>query len=314
MLDNAWDGYHCCLFAYGQTGSGKSYSMIGYEANIGIVPIATTELFNRIKDTTTEERWYEVECSMVEIYNECVQDLLVEISTRPSGGLKIRESKLLGVYVQDLSAHAVDSYSAIEAKMDQGYNNRSIGSTQMNKTSSRAHTIITVTFKQYEMIDGQKTMRLSVINLVDLAGSEKQKQTQATKDRLKEGCMINLSLTMLGRVINMLADKASGQGKGKVVPYRDSALTRMLQNALGGNSKTIMICAVSPSNTNYEESLNTLRYAERAKKVKNVAVINESAHDKMIRELKEENEKLKTFMTALMSGDLSSINMDDPSF
>lgn len=217
---------------------------------------------------------------MVEIYNECVQDLLIDINQRPTGGLNIRESKLLGVYVQGISDHPVDCYEAIEAKMELGYSNRSIGSTQMNKTSSRAHTIITINFKVMEVIDGQTTQRYSVINLVDLAGSEKQKQTKATKDRLKEGVAINLSLTTLGRVINTLAEKSGGSAKDKIVPYRESKLTRMLQNALGGNSKTIMICAISPSSTNYEESLNTLRYAERAKKVKNVAVVNESAQDK----------------------------------
>ena len=121
MLDNAWEGYHCCLFAYGQTGSGKSYSMIGYDANKGIVPIATEQLFERIRNTSTEKRWYEVSVAMVEIYNECVQDLLIDIDKRPAGGLKIRESKLLGVYVQDLSAHPVDSYETIESYMEQGF-------------------------------------------------------------------------------------------------------------------------------------------------------------------------------------------------
>jgi len=129
--------------------------------------------------------------------------------------------------------------------------------------------------------------------LVDLAGSEKAEQTGATGDRLKEGCAINKSLTCLGQVISVLADKAMGKGKNQVVPYRDSALTRMLQNALGGNSKTIMICALSPADTNYEETLGTLRYADRAKKIQNKATVNESPQDKMIRELKEENERLK---------------------
>jgi hypothetical protein len=128
---------------------------------------------------------------------------------------------------------------------------------------------------------------------VDLAGSEKAEQTGATGDRLKEGCAINKSLTCLGNVISVLADKAMGKGKNLVVPYRDSALTRMLQNALGGNSKTIMICALSPADTNYEETLSTLRYADRAKKIQNKAVVNESPQDKLIRELKEENERLK---------------------
>lgn len=310
VLDNAWDGYHCCLFAYGQTGSGKSYSMIGYGANKGIVPIATTEIFERVRQTTTPEKWYEVSVSMLEIYNECVQDLLVHPEERPPRGLNIRESKVLGVYVQDLSKHAVDSFEAIEKIMDLGNRNRSIGSTEMNKTSSRAHTIITLSFKQFEIIDGNTTERFSNINLVDLAGSERQKKTKATKERLKEGCMINLSLTILGQVINVLAEKSQGRKNNAVVPYRDSALTRILQDALGGNSKTIMICAISPAEINYDESLNTLKYAERAKRVKNVAVVNESAQDKMIRELKDENEQLKQLLMSAAKG--GTIDLGNP--
>lgn len=177
--------------------------------------------------------------------------------------------------------------------MDEGYRNRSIGSTQMNATSSRAHTIITIEFKQVIFEEGRKTEKFSVINLVDLAGSEKAGQTGATGDRLKEGCAINKSLTVLGQCISILADKANGKQKGTVVPYRDSALTRILQNALGGNSKTIMVCALSPASMNYEETLGTLRYADRAKKILNKAVVNESPQERMIRELREENEKLK---------------------
>lgn len=214
---------------------------------------------------------------MVEIYNERVQDLLVDISARPVGGLKVREHKTMGVYVQDLSWHPVDSYEAIDAKMEQGQHNRTIGSTQMNATSSRAHTVITIEFKQVTVTEGRPQEKLSVINLVDLAGSEKAGATGAEGDRLKEGAMINLSLTMLGRCIKVLAEQSSGTSKKKeVVPFRDSALTRILQNALGGNSKTIMICAVSPSYLNFEETLSTLRYADNAKKIKNKAVINES--------------------------------------
>ncbi len=202
----------------------------------------------------------------------------------------------MGVYVQDLSKHPVDSYEAIEAKMDEGYRNRSIGSTLMNATSSRAHTIITIEFKQIEFVDGRKNEKFSVINLVDLAGSEKAGQTGATGDRLKEGCAINKSLTVLGQCISILADKTIGKQKGTVVPYRDSALTRILQNALGGNSKTIMICALSPATINFEETLSTLRYADRAKKIQNKAVVNESPQERMIRELREENEKLKKIL------------------
>ena len=219
--------------------------------------------------------------------------MLVDPSSRPKGGLKVREHKTLGVYVQDLGKHPVDSYEAIEEKMDEGQCNRSIGSTQMNATSSRAHTVITIEFKQVIQEGGRTMEKVSTINLVDLAGSEKAGQTGATGDRLKEGCAINQSLTTLGQCISVLADKACGKAQGQVVPYRNSALTRILQTALGGNSKTIMVCALSPSFMNYEETLSTLRYADRAKKIKNKAAINESPQDKMIRELKAENQQLK---------------------
>ena len=160
--------------------------------------------------------------------------------------------------------------------MDEGYTSRSIGATLMNQTSSRAHTIITIEFKQIRKEENRKLEKNSVINLVDLAGSEKAGQTGAAGQRLKEGCAINKSLTVLGTCISVLADKAMGKAQKSIVPYRDSNLTRILQNALGGNSKTIMICAISPALLNYEESLSTLRYADRAKKIVNKAVINES--------------------------------------
>lgn len=238
---------------------------------------------------------------MLEIYNEHVQDLLINPDHRPPGGLKVRESKAVGVFVDKLSKHPVSSYEDIANKMEDGNKNRTIGETLMNQTSSRAHTIITVEFKQIDLSGNAKSEKFSMINLVDLAGSEKAGQTGATGDRLKEGCAINKSLTVLGQVISTLADKACGKAKKEVVPYRDSVLTRILQNALGGNSKTIMICALSPSSTNYEETLSTLRYAERAKKIENKAVVNESPQERMIRELKEENEKLRKMLMG-MSG------------
>ena len=293
ILDNAWEGYHCCLFAYGQTGSGKSYSMVGYGANKGIVPISCEEIFKRISDNKDTSIHYEVEVSMLEIYNEKVQDLLVPISNRPPSGLKIRESKALGVFVADLTKYPVSSYEEISNKMDEGYQNRTIGSTLMNNTSSRAHTIVTIEFKQIQTVGKTKSEKLSKINLVDLAGSERANSTGATGARLKEGCNINKSLLVLGNVINTLADKALGKKKDVLPPYRDSALTRILQNALGGNSKTVMICALSPASINYEETLSTLRYADRAKKIQNKAVVNESEHDKVVRLLREENNDLK---------------------
>ena len=299
ILDNAWQGYHCCLFAYGQTGAGKSYSMVGYGENKGIVPISCNEIFRRIGENKDPDKSYEVQVSMLEIYNEKVQDLLINPNKRPSSGLKIRESKVLGIFVDGLSKHPVTSYDEISRKMDDGYNNRTIGSTLMNATSSRAHTIVTIEFRQVTMVAKKKSEKLSMINLVDLAGSERSGSTGATGDRLKEGCNINKSLLILGNVINCLADKAIGKNKNMLPPYRDSALTRILQNALGGNSKTVMICALSPASINYEETLSTLRYADRAKKIQNKAVINESEHDKMVRLLKEENVNLKKLIEDL---------------
>ena len=314
ILDNAWQGYHCCLFAYGQTGSGKSYSMVGYGANKGIVPISCDEIFRRIGENKDADKTFEVQVSMLEIYNEKVQDLLIKPDKRPPSGLKIRESKVLGIFVDGLTKHPVTSYTEISNKMDEGYNNRTIGSTLMNATSSRAHTIVTIEFKQLTMVAKKKSEKLSMINLVDLAGSERSGSTGATGDRLKEGCNINKSLLILGNVINCLADKAIGKNKNMLPPYRDSALTRILQNALGGNSKTVMICALSPASINYEETLSTLRYADRAKKIQNKAVINESEHDKMVRLLKEENVNLKKMIEDLqkkLTGQGGVVGEDD---
>ena len=299
ILDNAWQGYHCCLFAYGQTGSGKSYSMVGYGTNKGIVPISCEEIFTRIANNTDPSMKFEVEVSMLEIYNEKVQDLFMPPNKRPPTGLKVRESKTLGIFVEGLTKYPVQSYKEISDKMEEGYENRTIGSTQMNATSSRAHTIVTVEFKQIQTVGSTKSEKLSKINLVDLAGSERANSTKATGDRLKEGCNINKSLLVLGNVINTLADKALGKKKDVLPPYRDSALTRILQNALGGNSKTVMICALSPADINYEETLSTLRYADRAKKIQNKAVVNESEHDKTVRLLKEENNELKKMIEEL---------------
>ena len=273
--------------------------MVGYKANKGIVPISCNEIFKKIESTKNENRQYEVSVSMLEIYNEKVQDLLIPISKRPPSGLKIRESKTLGIFVEGLTKYPVETYEEIEKKMDESYKNRTIGSTEMNATSSRAHTIVTIEFKQI-INDGKlKSAKTSVINLVDLAGSERASSTGAVGERLKEGGNINKSLLILGNVINALADKATGKKKDILPPYRDSALTRILQNALGGNSKTVMICALSPAFINFEETLSTLRYADRAKKIQNKAIINESEQDKMVRLLKEENLDLKKMIEDL---------------
>jgi kinesin family protein 1 len=213
--------------------------------------------------------------------------------------LKIRETKRDGIYVEDLIRIPVMSYFDIDEQIKFGTTNRTVAHTDMNATSSRAHTVTTITFKQTFYSEGKPTNQTqSNINLVDLAGSERQKDTNATSDRLKEGSNINKSLSFLGKVINILAEKASGKksAKNAVVPYRESKLTRILQNALGGNSKTAMIAAISPADDNYEESLSTLIYANQVKSIKNNAKKNESPQDKLIRELREENEQLKLMM------------------
>ncbi|KAK6165825.1 hypothetical protein SNE40_022663 [Patella caerulea] len=301
VLDNAWKGYNCSLFAYGQTGSGKSYSMVGYGVNKGIVPLACEDLFRGIsakRESAVKDEEYQVTLSMLEIYNEQVRDLL-NLKTLQKGGLKVRQHPTKGFYVESQSNWPVDSYDEINNKINEGTRNRTVASTNMNATSSRAHTIVAVSFVQKSSNEaGQNMTKTSVINLVDLAGSERAESTGATGDRLKEGSAINQSLSSLGNCIKALADISQGKKK-VVVPFRDSVLTKLLQNALGGNSKTVMIAALSPADINYEETLSTLRFADRAKAIKTSAIVNESPTDKLIRELREENQRL---MDMLKSG------------
>lgn len=292
VLKNAWEGYNSTLFAYGQTGSGKSWSVIGYGANKGIVPLLCADLFKGVTEKRGEIE-FEVRFSMLEIYNEVVHDLL---NPGKKKGLKIRQHSKKGFYAEGLKMALVSSYEEIEQKMNEGTVNRTIASTNMNATSSRAHTIVGINFVQKFKNDaGQETAKSAVINIVDLAGSERVESTGATGARLKEGAGINQSLSCLGNCIHALAEQSNG--KQTRVPFRDSALTKLLMNALGGNSKTIMIAAISPADINYDETMSTLRYADRAKQIKTKATINEDPTDKLLRELKEENEKLKKLMT-----------------
>ncbi|XP_046575245.1 kinesin-like protein KIF28P [Haliotis rubra] len=318
VLDNAWKGYNCSLFAYGQTGSGKSYSMVGYGTNKGIVPLACEDLFrgiNEKKTTAKEGEEYQVKLSMLEIYNEQVRDLL-NLKSSQKGGLKVRQHPSKGFYVDTLTSWPVDSYMAIDNKINEGTRNRTVASTNMNATSSRAHTIVAVTFVQKTLNEANQNMtKTSIINLVDLAGSERAESTGATGDRLKEGSAINQSLSTLGNCIKALADLSMGKKK-TVVPFRDSVLTKLLQNALGGNSKTIMIAALSPADINYEETLSTLRFADRAKAIKTQAVVNESPTDKLIRELREENARLMEMLKGggganVVGTDASTFNREE---
>uniref|UniRef100_A0A8V0XZM8 Kinesin-like protein n=1 Tax=Gallus gallus TaxID=9031 RepID=A0A8V0XZM8_CHICK len=254
VLQSAWQGYNATLLAYGQTGSGKSYSMIGYGANRGLVPSVCEELCKAIQ-SQEKNKQYQVRLAQIVIY---FQDL----SRLKPGGLKIREDQQQGFYVDGLKLVPCDNYAQIERLMDQGNKMRTTATTTMNASSSRSHMVITIQFKQVIFLDEAITKQ-SVINLVDLAGSERQKSSGSEKDRLKEGTRVNLSLTTLGNVISALAEVATGK-KVLHIPYRDSVLTKLLQSALGGNSRTIMIAALSPADICYEETLSTLRYAERS--------------------------------------------------
>uniref|UniRef100_A0A8C3VT90 Kinesin-like protein n=1 Tax=Catagonus wagneri TaxID=51154 RepID=A0A8C3VT90_9CETA len=257
ILDSAWQGYNTTLLAYGQTGSGKSYSMIGFGANKGIIPNVCEELFHAI-ESREKNHEYQVTFSMLEIYNEQVRDLLSR--TKKPGGLKVREDQQLGFYVDGLKSVPCENYAQIERLMEQGTKIRTTASTNMNASSSRSHMVITIQFKQV-FLDRDLTKQSS-INLVDLAGSERQKSSGSEGDRLREGSRVNLSLTNLGNVISALADAAMAK-KVLHIPYRDSVLTKLLQSALGGNSRTALIAAISPADICYEETLSTLRYAER---------------------------------------------------
>uniref|UniRef100_A0A8C2RA23 Kinesin-like protein n=1 Tax=Capra hircus TaxID=9925 RepID=A0A8C2RA23_CAPHI len=250
ILDSAWQGYNTTLLAYGQTGSGKSYSMIGFGANKGIIPNVCEELFQAIENRDKNQE-YQV-CIILE------SDLLSRI--KKPGGLRVREDQQLGFYVDGLKSVPCENYAQIERLMEQGAKIRTTASTNMNASSSRSHMIITIQFKQV-FLDRDLTKQSS-INLVDLAGSERQKSSGSEGDRLREGSRVNLSLTNLGNVISALADAAMGK-KVLHVPYRDSVLTKLLQSALGGNSRTTLIAAISPADICYEETLSTLRYAER---------------------------------------------------
>ncbi|KAJ6084875.1 hypothetical protein N7499_004504 [Penicillium canescens] len=295
LLDNAFGGYNNCIFAYGQTGSGKSYSMMGYGKEYGVIPRICQDMFERIVAIQKDQSLNcTVEVSYLEIYNERVRDLL---NPSNKGNLKVREHPSTGPYVEDLAKLVVRSFEEIENLMDEGNKARTVAATNMNETSSRSHAVFTLTLtqKRHDNETSMDTEKVSKISLVDLAGSERANSTGATGARLKEGAEINRSLSTLGRVIAALADVSAGKKKNaSMVPYRDSVLTWLLKDSLGGNSMTSMIAAISPADINFEETLGTLRYADSAKRIKNHAVVNEDPNARMIRELKEELSQLRS--------------------
>ncbi|XP_035015260.1 kinesin-like protein KIF1B isoform X16 [Hippoglossus stenolepis] len=316
MLQHAFEGYNVCIFAYGQTGSGKSYTMMGKqeEGQEGIIPMLCEDLFDKINDgSNKEELSYSVEVSYMEIYCERVRDLL---NPKNKGNLRVREHPLLGPYVEDLSKLAVTSYTDIADLMDAGNKARTVAATNMNETSSRSHAVFTIVFtqKKHDSVTDLSTEKVSKISLVDLAGSERADSTGATGTRLKEGANINKSLTTLGKVISALAEvdnstsKSKKKKKSDFIPYRDSVLTWLLRENLGGNSRTAMVAALSPADINYDETLSTLRYADRAKNIKCNAIINEDPNNKLVRDLKDEVTRLKELLRAQGLGDILDID------
>ncbi|KAJ3038695.1 Kinesin-like protein kif3b, partial [Rhizophlyctis rosea] len=268
IVDAVLEGFNGTVFCYGQTGTGKTFSMQGISTIPhlrGIIPMSFHQIFDHIFRATTKK--FLVRISFLEIYNEEIRDLLIKSpknNAKPAS-LDLKEHPETGVYVKDLSAYVVKSVEEMEKLMDVGNKNRSVGATLMNENSSRSHSIFTITVESSEPgADGEDRFVAGKLNLVDLAGSERQSKTGASGDRLKEATKINLSLSALGNCISALVD-----GKSSHVPYRDSKLTRLLQDSLGGNAKTLMIATMSPANYNYDETLSTLRYANRAKSIKN---------------------------------------------
>ncbi|XP_058849340.1 kinesin-like protein KIF17 [Acipenser ruthenus] len=298
LVEGVTEGYNGTIFAYGQTGSGKSFTMQGITdppAQRGVIPRAFEHIFESIQ--CAENTKFLVRASYLEIYNEEIRDLLGNDTKQK---LELKEHPERGVYVKELSLHTVHSVVECERIMEQGWKNRSVGYTLMNKDSSRSHSIFTIHL-EISTVDqsGEGHLRAGKLNLVDLAGSERQSKTGATGERLREATKINLSLSALGNVISALVD-----GRSRHIPYRDSKLTRMLQDSLGGNTRTLMVACLSPADNNYEESLSTLRYANRAKSIQNRPRINEDPKDALLREYQEEIKQLRALLTGQI-GDTS---------
>ncbi|KAK2835393.1 hypothetical protein Q5P01_015877 [Channa striata] len=299
LLLRAFEGFNTCLFAYGQTGSGKSYTMMGFGEEAGVIPRFCQELFSRLTSMESEEVKCHVEMSYFEVYNEKIHDLLVTRDEPNQRGmpLRVREHPVHGPYVAELSANVVSSYNDIQGWLVLGNKQRATAATGMNDKSSRSHSVFTLVMTQTktEFVEGEEHDHSisSRINLVDLAGSERCNSAQTSGDRLREGASINKSLLTLGKVISALSEQALTR-KNVFIPYRESVLTWLLKESLGGNSKTAMIATVSPAGSNVEESLSTLRYAQQARTIINLAKVNEDTSAKLIRELKAEVEKLRS--------------------
>lgn len=289
IVEAVLEGYNGTVFAYGQTGTGKTHTMEGVREKPelrGIIPNSFAHVFGHIAKSTGAEVKFLVRVSYLEIYQEDIRDLL----GKEAGTTKeLKERPDIGVYVKDLSTIVCHNCDDMERIMTHGNKGRSTGATLMNERSSRSHAIFTVTIECSDIgPDKKQRLRAGKLHLVDLAGSERQTKTGAAGIRLKEATKINLSLSTLGNVISALVD-----GKSTHIPYRNSKLTRLLQDSLGGNSKTVMVANVGPADYNYDETISTLRYATRAKSIKNHASVNEDPKDALLRKFQKEIEDLK---------------------
>ncbi|KOX70429.1 Kinesin-like protein KIF16B, partial [Melipona quadrifasciata] len=307
VLDAVFTGYNSCLVAYGQSASGKTYTMMGTKEDPGLTPRLCRGIFARIEDERRNERSYSVSVSYLEIYNERVRDLLKPSSS--TSGLRVREHPRLGPYVQGLTHHAVCSLGSLMSYVEEGTKARKTASTLQNRSSSRSHALLTIAVAEesHGVGNGVTTSPArrneilprggSKLRLVDLAGSESA-ATCSGVHRLKEGANINKSLVALGNVISALAERGTaGSGPGRrFIPYRDSSLTWLLKDALGGNATTIMLATISPASGSYNETAHTLRFAQRVQSVVNRPVVNEDPVARIIRELRAEVARLRSLL------------------
>lgn len=306
IADSCIQGYNGTIFAYGQTGSGKTYTIQGpiledggTDNNLrGLMQRSFEYIFQNIDEQKKlikdkhdgSEINFLIKCNYLEIYNEQIVDLLEPASIN----LHVREDIKKGVYVEGLNEEVINSYKDMISLIQRGAKNRHVGSTAMNRESSRSHSVLTTIIESKSMSSsGVWNMKTSRFHIIDLAGSERSKNTNAIGERLKEAGMINKSLSALGNVINSLVDISSG--KERHIPYRDSKLTFILRDSLGGNSKTVIIANISPSIINLGETLSTLEFARRAKQIKNRAVVNEDSSGTLLI-LKNEIKRLKKEM------------------
>lgn len=290
------EGYNSTIFAYGQTGTGKTFTMEGFtydnmDSKRGIIPRTIEDIFQYIESNSNRDTKFIIRAAYLQIYNEMISDLLKPNSTNKN--LNIREDKKKGLYVEHLSEWAVRGPNDIYALLERGASCRAIANTNMNDVSSRSHAVFMIIVEQMisdSDFNGKQIIKVGRLNLVDLAGSERTRVTGATGKQLEESKKINKSLSALGNVINALTDP-----KGRThIPYRDSKLTRLLENSLGGNCKTTMIATISPAQCSFNESLSTLNFAKRAKNIKNRPIINEDIdHNALIHQYETELKKIR---------------------